>query len=431
MAAKRLFLLDGNALVYRAHFAFIGRPLINSKGMNTSAITGFVRSLWDILVNQKPTHIAVSFDVSGDTFRHEWYPEYKANREAQPEDITAAMPYIMEIIEGFNIPIVTLEGWEADDLIGTISKQAEKEGFTIFMVTPDKDFGQLVSKNIFLFKPSRQGNGIDILGEKEILTQWDIQRIDQVIDMLGLQGDSVDNIPGIPGIGPKTAAKLLAQYDSIENLITHTEELKGKQQEQVETFAEQALLSKKLATINTQAPVRFDEKDYRLSPMDKDRLARVFKELEFRTLATSILGEEETKKDAQKDLFGNPVSGKVKREPKPTTAKHAIADQNIKNTEHEYFLVDTSEKRQELIVKLSKQKEICFDTETTGLDANVAELIGISFSDKAHSGYWVPLPDEYEKARNILAEFKSVFENPGITKVGQNLKYDALILKWY
>lgn len=431
MAAKRLFLLDGNALVYRAHFAFIGRPLINSKGMNTSAITGFVRSLWDILVNQKPTHIAVSFDVSGDTFRHEWYPDYKANREAQPEDITAAMPYIREIIEGFNIPIVTLEGWEADDLIGTISKQAEQEGFTVYMVTPDKDFGQLVSDNIFLFKPSRQGNGIDILGKNEILKLWDVARVDQVIDMLGLQGDSVDNIPGIPGIGPKTASKLLAEYDTVEGLISHVDELQGRQKEQVSTYAEQALLSKRLATINTNAPVKFDEKDYRLSPMDRDRLAVVFKELEFRTLSTSILGETETEVEAQKDLFGNTVSGRVKREPKPAPVKHAIADQNLKTTEHEYFLIDTLEKRKELIKKLEQQKEICFDTETTGLDANTAELIGISFSDKPHSGFWVPLPDTVEAAKEVLSEFKAVFENPDIVKVGQNIKYDALILKWY
>lgn len=431
MSAKRLFLLDGNALVYRAHFAFIGRPLINSRGMNTSAVTGFVRSLWDILVNRKPTHIAVSFDVSGDTFRHEWYPEYKAHREAQPEDITIAMPYIMKIIKGFNIPIVTLEGYEADDLIGTISKQAESEGFTVYMVTPDKDFAQLVSDHIFLFKPSRQGNGVEILGQKEILDQWDIQRIDQVIDMLGLQGDSVDNIPGIPGIGPKTAAKLLAQYDSVEGLIEHAAELTGKTREQVETYADQALLSKKLATINIHAPVQFDEKDYRLSPFDRDALAEVFKELEFRTLAQSILGESlPTAPGAQTDLFGNPVETSEKKE-KPPVSAPAIADRNIKNTTHTYHLIDTAEKRADLIKKLEKQKEICFDTETTAIDANEAELIGLSFSDKPHSGYWVPLPDTFEEARKVLSEFKHLFENPEITKIGQNLKYDALILKWY
>ncbi|MCB0687900.1 MAG: DNA polymerase I, partial [Saprospiraceae bacterium] len=432
MSGKKLFLLDGNALVYRAHFAFIGRPLINSKGMNTSAITGFVRSLWDILSNQKPTHIAVSFDVSGDTFRHEWYPEYKANRDAQPEDITAAMPYIIEIIKGFNIPIVTLEGWEADDLIGTISKQAEKEGFTVYMVTPDKDFGQLVSENIFLFKPSRQGNGIDILGEKEILNQWDIKRIDQVIDMLGLQGDSVDNIPGIPGIGPKTASKLLGEYDTVEGLIAHADELKGKQKEQVETFADQALLSKKLATINIHAPVQFDADDYKLSPINRDRLGDVFKELEFRTLSQAILGETPpVAAGGQTDLFGNPVAGKIKGERKPKPTAPSIGEKNIKNTSHEYHIADSSEKRKALIQNLEKLSEICFDTETTAIDANDAELIGISFSDQAHHGYWVPLPDDFNADKEILFEFKAVFENPAIIKIGQNIKYDALILQWY
>lgn len=432
MSGKRLFLLDGNALVYRAHFAFIGRPLINSKGMNTSAITGFVRSLWDILVNQKPSHIAVSFDISSDTFRHEWYPAYKANRESQPEDITSAMPYIIDIIKGFNIPIVTLTGYEADDLIGTISRQAEKKGFTVYMVTPDKDFGQLVSDNIYLYKPSRQGNGIDILGKKEILGQWDIQRIDQVIDMLGLQGDSVDNIPGIPGIGPKTAAKLLSQYDTVEGIIEHAGELPGKLKEQVQTYADQALLSKKLATIDTEAPVQFDEKDYRLSEFDRPRLAEIFKELEFRTLSQSILGETQPQPEGgQTDLFGNAVSIPSKKEEITVTSVPAIADKNIKNTPHEYHLVDTPEKRAGLIMKLANQKEICFDTETTSIDANEAELIGISFSDQAHSGYWVPLPDDPISVKSILEEFKNIFENPQIVKVGQNIKYDALILKWY
>lgn len=430
MSDKKLFLLDGNALVYRAHFAFIGRPLINSKGMNTSAITGFVRSLWDILVNQKPTHIAVSFDVSGDTFRHEWYPEYKANREAQPEDITMAMPYIKDIIQGFNIPIVTKAGFEADDLIGTISKQAEKEGFTVYMVTPDKDFGQLVSDNIFLYKPSRRGNGVDILGVPEILNVWDIKRIDQVIDMLGLQGDSVDNIPGIPGIGPKTAAKLLAQYDTIEGLLQNTADLKGKQKESVETFADQALLSKKLATINIEAPVQFDEKDYRLSPINREKLGAIFKDLEFRTLSQSILGEAPpAAPGGQVDLFGNPVVGKSSSAPKPKAP--SIADKNIKNTAHDYFLVDTLDKRKSLIQQLLEEKKICFDTETTGLDANEAELIGISFSTQKHNGYWVPLPDDESKVRDILHEFKTIFEDENIVKIGQNIKYDALILKWY
>ena len=423
---KRLFLLDGNALVYRAHYAFINRPLVNSKGLNTSAITGFVRSLWDILVNQKPTHIAVSFDITSKTFRNDWFPEYKANRDAQPEDISIAMPYIMEIIKGFNIPIVTLENYEADDIIGTLAKQAEKEGFTVYMVTPDKDFSQLVSKNIFLFKPSRQGNGVDILGEKEILDMWNISRVDQVIDMLGLQGDSVDNIPGIPGIGPKTASKLLEKYDSLEGLIEHSDELKGKQKERVQEFAEQGKLSKKLARIDIESPVKFDAKDYKLSPMNREKLAEVFKDLEFRTLSKTILGESED--SVQKDLFGRPVAGKVRT----ISAKApSISDKNIKNTPHVYKLADTRQKREKLIEQLRRSAQICLDIESTGIDANIAEMVGMSFSLKEHTGYYVPLPENREEVRSILEEFAGVFENESILKIGQNLKYDALLLKWY
>ena len=245
MSEKKLFLLDGHALVYRAHYAFITRPLINSKGMNVSAVTGFTRALWDVIRNQKPTHIAVSFDLSGPTFRHEMFEAYKANREAQPEDITTAIPYIKRILEGFKIPIVTKEGFEADDIIGTLAKQAEKEGFKVYMMTPDKDYAQLVSDNIFMYKPGRRGNEVEILGVPEVLEKWEIKRVDQVIDILGLQGDSVDNIPGIPGIGAKTAVKLLDAYDTVEGLLAHTHELKGKQKEKVEEFAEQGLLSKK------------------------------------------------------------------------------------------------------------------------------------------------------------------------------------------
>ncbi|NND05976.1 MAG: DNA polymerase I [Saprospiraceae bacterium] len=429
MSNKKLFLLDGNALVYRAHFAFISRPLINSKGLNTSAITGFVRSLWDILSNQKPSHIAVSFDVRGDTFRHEMYPEYKANREAQPEDISTALPYIRSIIEGFNIPIVTKQGYEADDIIGTLSKQAEKEGFTVYMVTPDKDFGQLVSDSIYLYKPSRQGNGVDILGVSEILKLWQIKRIDQVIDMLGLQGDSVDNIPGIPGIGPKTAAKLLEKYDTIEGLIAHSDELKGKQRERVEEFGDQAILSKELATIDINSPVNFDEQAYRLSEMDREKLGEIFKELEFRTLSQAILGAPQ--EGVQQDLFGNAVSGRSRRTPTAPPSPPAMADHNIKNTKHDYTLVDTPEKRGALVSILLSAKIFCFDTETTGLDANEAKLIGLSISVKPRTGYWVPVPDDEEQTRQILDEFKAIFENEDIAKIGQNLKYDALILKWY
>ena len=334
MAEKKLFLLDGHALVYRAHYAFIARPLINSKGVNTSAMMGMTRFIWDVIRNQKPTHIAVAFDLSGPTFRTEMYPEYKANREAQPEDITTALPYIREIIEGFNIPVVTKEGYEADDVIGTLAKQAEKEGFEVFMVTPDKDYAQLVSDKVFMYKPARMGNGVEILGEKEVLEKWQIKRVDQVIDVLGLQGDAVDNIPGIPGIGAKTAVKLLAKFDSMEGLLANTDQLKGKQKEKVEQFAEQGRLSKQLATIDLNVPIQFDAARYIIEEFDKERLAKIFKELEFRTLAKSILGETVAPKAGQQgSLFGDvPASAAPKRFVN-TPAAHSIAEKNIENTE--------------------------------------------------------------------------------------------------
>jgi len=255
---KKLFLLDGHALVYRAHYAFIGRPLINSKGLNTSAISGFTRTLWDIINNEKPSHIAVAFDLHGPTFRHEEFPAYKANREAQPEDISIALPYIEEIVKAFNIPIVTAESYEADDVIGTLAKQAAGEGFDVYMVTPDKDYGQLVEDHIFMYKPSRQGNGVDVLGPKQIVESWGLKRVDQVIDLLGLMGDAVDNIPGIPGVGEKTAVKLLQEFDTVENLIAHKDQISGKLKDKVTEFADQALLSKKLATIRLYATVKFE-----------------------------------------------------------------------------------------------------------------------------------------------------------------------------
>jgi DNA polymerase-1 len=427
---KRLFLLDGHALVYRAHYAFIGRPLINSKGLNTSAITGFVRTLWDLMRSQEPTHLAVSFDISAKTFRNDMYPEYKANREATPEDITIALPYIMDIVKAFKIPVVAMEGYEADDVIGTLSKQAEKEGYSVYMVTPDKDFSQLVSDKIFLYKPSRMGNGVEILGVPEVLEKWNIEDVDQVVDMLGLQGDSVDNIPGIPGIGPKTASKLLAKYGSVENLIEHSHELKGKQKERVEEFAEQGILSKKLARIDVNVPIQFDAKAFELEPFDRERLTELFRELEFRTLAKQILGEGDERKSnsvqgTQQSLFGDVDI--VESAP----AAHSVATKNLSNTEHEYQLIDTPAKRKQLIEKLKASKEFCFDTETTGLDANEAELVGVAFALKPGEAFYVPIPADKAEAEQVIHEFKEVLEDGAIRKVAQNLKYDALILKWY
>lgn len=436
---KRLFLLDGHALVYRAHYAFIARPLINSKGWNTSAITGFVRTLVDLIKTQNPTHLAVSFDLPGGTFRDEWFPEYKANRDAQPEDITFALPWIMKILKAWKIPVLTLERYEADDLIGTIAKKAERQGYKVFMVTPDKDFGQLVSPNIFMYKPGRQGNDVEIWGENEVCANWGIERVEQVIDLLGLQGDAVDNIPGVPGIGPKTAASLLAEFGSVENLLNNLDKVKGKNQERLREFADQARLSKRLATIDTDAPVSFEESNLKLDPFDRQELAEIFKELEFRTLAEQVLGAESSlgqsvaravRSGTQGNLFGDLEPAPLRRAAPPLPA-HSVAEKNIENTPHEYHIADTKEKRAALIGQLEKQAEFCFDTETTGIDANLAELVGMSFAFRPHQSWYVPLPADQVQAREIVHEFKAVFENEKIGKIGQNIKYDATMLKWY
>jgi len=427
MTKKKLFLLDGHALVYRAHYAFINRPLINSKGINTSAITGFVRFLWDVLKNQGASHVAVAFDPPGPTFRHNDYPEYKANREAQPEDIQIALPYIQKIVEAFNIPIMSVPSYEADDVIGTVSKQAEKQGFEVYMVTPDKDFAQLVSDKIKIYKPSRQGNGVDILGVEEVLEKWDIERVDQVIDVLGMQGDSVDNIPGIPGIGAKTAVKLLKQFGSLEGVLDNIDKLKGKQKENVFNFAEQGKKSKWLATIKIDAPIEFNADRYIVEPYNREALTELFKELEFRTLADSILGSPEL---VQGDLFG---SSEAKEDAKPSagTDDYAIGEQNIENTEHDYSFVDSRTDMQALAETLSAQTLFSFDTETTGIDANQAELVGMSFSYEHHKGYYVPVPENKEQALEVVAIFKDILENESILKIGQNIKYDILMMKWY
>ena len=435
MADKRLFLLDGHALVYRAHFAFIARPLINSKGLNVSAITGFVRTLWDLIQKEAPSHIAVAFDPPGPTFRNEVYEEYKANREEQPDDIKVALPIIKEIVKAFHIPIVTVENYEADDVIGTLSKQAEKEGYTVYMVTPDKDYGQLVSDNIVMYKPSRQGNGIEKLGPREICKMWDIDKVEQVIDILGLAGDSVDNIPGIPGVGPKTAVKLLKQFGSIEGIIENADQLKGKQREKVEEFSDQALLSKQLATIKTDVPIQFDEKDFNLDPFDREKLTEIFKELEFRTLARSILGAEQQMGE-QGQLFVTTPDEKEKKEA-PKAKEYHLGDKNIDNTDHDYQLLTDRKEMEALAGKLKKQKSFAFDTETCSIlptntvDPNTAELVGMSFSYEDHKGYYVPVPKDQDEARAIASIFKDVLEDPSIEKIGQNIKFDYLVMKWY
>jgi len=442
MSDKKLFLLDGHALVYRAHYAFITRPLINSKGMNTSAIAGFMRTLWDLIQNQKPTHIAVAFDPSTATFRHVHYPEYKAQREAQPEDITLAIPIIMQILDAMHIPIIMLDGYEADDVIGTIAKQAEKEDFTVYMVTPDKDYGQLVSDKIFMYKPSRQGNGIEILGVPEILETWSIDRPEQVIDSLGLIGDSVDNIPGVPGIGPKTAVTLLKEYGTLENVLANADKIKGKNGEKIRDNAEKATLSKYLATIKLDVPIHFDATAYQIDPMDKPALKEIFTELEFRSLAVQILGEQNSPAPAsgqmvQGNLFDAPMDASTVRntpapkEEAPNGERYAIGKKNITNTPHEYHVVDTPSELQALLQKLAAAPEISFDTETTGLDVHQEAIVGMVFAIKTGEAYYVPVPADQEAAHALVAQFKPILEDPSKKIIGQNIKFDATIMKWY
>lgn len=426
MEEKTLYILDGHALVFRAHYAFINRPLMNSKGMNTSAITGFVRSLWDILINHQPSHIAVSFDKSDVTFRNELYPDYKAHRDKTPEDIQIALPIIKEIVKAFNIPIVELDNYEADDVIGTLAKQAEEKDFNVFMVTPDKDFGQLVTDKIKIYRPSRRGNGAEVLGIKEVTETWDIDHVDQVIDMIGLQGDSADNIPGIPGIGPKTASMLLKQYGTIENLLENVEELKGKRKENVIKYAEQGLLSKKLAIIDTNAPIELDLEETKVVEANKEKLAEIFAELEFRTLADSILGATPQKSEGvQQTLFPQTASSGS------SAVINQIAPKDFKNSDKDYRMISTDEEITSLTARLKNASRIALDTETTSLYPTEAEIVGISFSILPDEAFYIPLPAKKEECIRILNMFKDVLENENIIKVGQNIKYDMIVLMNY
>ncbi len=438
---KKLFLLDGMALIYRAHFALSKNPRFTSTGVNTSAVMGFTNTLLEVLKKEKPTHIAVVFDTEAPTERHIEFEAYKAHRESMPEDLSAALPYIFKLIEGFNIPVITKDGYEADDIIGTLAKEAEKEGFQVYCMTPDKDFAQLVSENIFIYKPARMGNDMEILGVKEVLAKWEIENVKQVIDILGLWGDAVDNIPGIPGIGEKTAKSLIKQYGSVENIIANSHELKGKQRENVETYAEQGMISKKLATIILDVPVPFDEKALELEEPSRELLEPLFAELEFRTIGKRVFGdgfsvnEGKSGGSQQIDLFGNAVD-QPESKSKPTVAvsevfEQVVASKTIENTEHDYKLVNTPELYKELVELLLKQESISFDTETTGTDANLADLVGMSFSIKPGEGYYIPVPAERAEAQAIVEEFRPVFENENIAKIGQNIKYDMLVLKWY
>lgn len=448
---KKLFLLDAFALIYRAYFAFANNHRINSKGLNTSAVLGFTNTLLEVLKKEKPTHIAVVFDTPEPTVRHIEFEAYKANREEMPDDLRLAIPYIIKIVEGFNIPVIGMPGYEADDVIGTLAKMAEKKGFTTYMMTPDKDYGQLVSENIFIYKPARLGNGVEIMGVPEVCKKWDIQNVNQLIDILGLMGDKVDNIPGIPGVGEKTAIQLIKDFGSIENMLQNTDKLKGKLKEKVEQNTDKAIQSKRLATIICDVPLEFDENALTMDPPNKEALKDLFTELEFRRLAEQVLGEtltspkEETPKtepapkakkiaDAnQMDMFGDAAAepdasiafAEVAEEPTPTVFK------TIKEVAHTYHVIDTQEKRAQLIADLQKQSAVCFDTETTGLDAHKVELVGMSFSYHVSEAFYVPVPENQDEAFALVNEFKPFFENESITKIGQNIKYDLSVLKWY
>ncbi|MBP9098620.1 MAG: DNA polymerase I [Ferruginibacter sp.] len=443
---KKLFLLDAYALIFRAYYALIRNPRITSKGKNTNAQFGFTNTIIELLNNQKPTHMAVCFDTHAPTERHTDFADYKANRQETPEDIISAVPDIKRIIEGLNIPVIGIDGYEADDVIGALAKQAEKSGYEVFMVTPDKDYGQLVSENIKIYKPGYQGGTVEIMGTEEVCAKWGIKNVSQVIDILGLMGDAVDNIPGIKGIGEKTAAKLLAEYDTLENILANAENIKGSIGEKIKAGKDAAIMSKKLATIITNVPTTFHEEDFRVKELNKEALKQVFEELEFKTLGKRILGEEiqlavESKQSitegGQMDLFGNapaPAPEKaVASQPNTDSnwGENIVADKNINNTPHQYILTDNPAAIKELVNVLNNHEEISFDTETTGVDANIAELVGLSFSVKPNEGYYVPCPTDKTECIKLLNNFKQLFDNTNITWIGQNIKYDLLMLKWY
>ncbi|CAI8192483.1 MAG: DNA polymerase I [Flavobacteriaceae bacterium] len=438
---KRLFLLDAYALIFRGYYAFIKNPRINSKGMNTSAIMGFMNSLLDVIKREKPDHLAVCFDKGGSQERTTLFTEYKANRDETPEAIVIAVPYIQKILEAMHIPVVVKAGFEADDIIGTLAKQAEKEDYTTYMVTPDKDFAQLVSENIFMYRPARMGNGIEIWGVPEVQEKFEIESPEQVIDYLGMMGDSVDNIPGLPGVGDKTAKKFLKQFGSMENLLDNLDQVQGKLKEKIEANKDLGVLSKKLATIITDVPVEFNAKDYELSTPDMEAATAIFEELEFRriqenfrkifslstkaapTESTSASKPTTTPAAAQFDLFNPP--------PGQGTAVPESSRESQQSVIHHYQWVNSATGRRLLLEKLMRQNSVCFDTETTGLDALQAELVGIAFSWEQKKGYYLALPSERAAAQIILEAFRPFFENEEIEKIGHNLKYDLKVLLKY
>ena len=443
MPQKKLFLLDAYALIFRGYYAFIKNPRINSKGLDTSAILGFMNSLIDVIKRENPDHLAVAFDKNGSDFRNDLYPAYKSHRDETPEAIKIAVPFIHQLLKAMHIPIIEKSGFEADDLIGTLAKQAEKANYQVFMVTPDKDFAQLVSENIFMYKPSRMGNGIEIWGVDQIKEKFEVDKPEQVIDLLGMMGDTADNFPGLPGVGEKTAKKFIKEYGSLENLLANTHQLSGKLRENIEANKELGILSKKLATIITDCPIEFNETDFELSQPDFEKTSALFQELEFRQMAESFMKlfknrnvqihnnkltqtpiQKPTSENQQFDLFSS-----------PSTEYEFKADisgyQNITNTPHFYQLTNTKIARKLLVNYLLEQKSVCFDTETSSLDIFEATLVGIAFSYEKGKGYYVPFPENQEETYQILEEFRPFFESESIEKIAHNLKFDLKILMKY
>jgi DNA polymerase-1 len=433
---KKLFLLDAYALIFRGYYAFIKNPRINSKGMDTSAIMGFTNSLIDLINREKPDYLAVAFDKGGSAERSDLFPDYKANRSETPEAIKIAVPYIHQLLEAMHIPIIEKAGFEADDIIGTLSKQAERQGFDVYMVTPDKDFAQLVSPHIFMYRPSRMGNGIEIWGVPEVQEKFEIERPEQVIDFLGMMGDSVDNIPGLPGVGEKTAKKFLAQYGSMEKLLESTHELKGKLKEKIEANKELGLLSKKLARIILDVPVTFDAKNYALEKPDLEKVSVIFQELEFRRLTErfqKLFSDTAVKTDSPKPSSKNEVAQPFDLFHQPGAGELPVNDtyKTLSTTSHLYQTIESEQEQELLLEWLLQQDSVCFDTETTGLDELTAELVGIAFSWKEGTGYYLPFPEDRLACETKLAYLKPFFENSKIEKIGHNLKYDIKVLQQY
>src|SRR6185437_4158436 len=474
---KRLFLLDAMALIFRAYYALISSPRITSRGRNTNAQFGFTNALVDLINNQHPSHMAVCFDTEAPTERHTDFSDYKANRQEAPEDLVSALPDIKAIVKGFNIPCIELDGFEADDVIGTLSKQASAAGYEVYMVTPDKDYGQLVDERVRIYKPPYQGGIAEIYGPKEVCEKWNIKDVSQVIDILGLMGDAVDNIPGIKGVGEKTAAKLLNEYQTLENVVANADNIKGALGEKVRAGKDLAILSKKLATIITTVPVEFHEENFRLKDWNKEALSEVFNALEFRTVIKRLLGDSAAPaytapEGVQKDLFGNAMTpppaakkragasasgtgsgqaGQLEKLEEASTRLEAAVERGeedgetataeegpaphaaktIANTPHTYKSVVGEAAIKELVATLKTHKEICFDTETTGIDANDVEIVGMSFSVTPGEAWYVPTPPDQEAAQAIIDVFRPLFDSPDVTWIGQNLKYDLLVMKWY